>query len=765
MIRNTLISLLILVVVSIGGVAALLWSTLPPSSQDTHIPGLSATVSITLDKDGIPRITAASDADAATALGYLHARDRLFQMELMRRAASGRLSELAGPATLPIDRMMRTLGLRSAAKTDLPALPAATQAMLDAYARGVNAWIAQRGRRAAPEFLLLGAPAPWTATDSLLWGETMGLWLSANWRTELTRLALAGQVPQWMIDQLWPPQDEGGHPDAAAAAPRFAEALQHLIALLPHFPGPYTLPGTASNSWAVDGAHSASGAPLLAGDPHLAFGFPGIWYLARIDTPETTLAGATAPGIPFMVLGRNRDIAWTFTTTGADTQDVFIEKPVGSNDYLTPDGPRPFAIRQEIIRVRGKPAQVLNVRETRHGPVISDLDKGGNGELLAVSMANLKPGNMAAAGLYALNHARSVTEAGAAAAEITAPIQNLTVADRHDIGLFVTGRVPIRRAGDGSAPVRGDDGAHDWIGWASGNDLPHYVNPPSGHLVNANERVAPPDFAVFLGSDWFADWRARRIRELLAATPRATSQDFVNMQHDTISLFARDLLPALSVVQTDDDPSLIALGLLRHWDGSMAMDLPQPLIFNAWIDQFVALVLQRARIPRIDAGPRSEFAAFVLSPRGKRWCEGNCEPLLRIALKTAVADLQSRFGNDPRQWRWGRAHQALFASPFLRNIPLIGSLTTLRIDAPGDDTTINRGVPAQGSFESLHGPEFRAVYDLADLDRSLFVVAPGQSGNPLSRHAGDFLTRWRDGLMITLGPNAAAVAGTIRLLP
>ncbi len=826
--RTVLIILLLIIVLLGAATAGLLWSTLPATSQQAHVPGLSAPVAIDLDADGIPRIQAANDIDAAAALGFVHARDRMFQMELMRRAASGRLSEIAGPGALAIDRMMRVLGLQSRAEADLALLPADTRAELDAYARGVNAWIDLRGRRAAPEFLLLGAPAPWTPVDSLLWGETMGLWLSANWRTELSRLALSGKTPQWMIDTLWPPDHASGHPEASLPAPRMAETAEHLLALLPRFPAPFTQPGTASNAWAVDGAHSASGAPLLAGDPHLAFGFPGIWYLARIDTPNTTLAGATAPGVPFMVLGHNRDIAWTFTTTGADTEDVFIETPAGTDSYATPDGPRPFDVRHEIIKIRGQPDELLTVRETRHGPVISDL-QGGAGPILAVSMASLKPGNMAAAGLRTLNLAHSVAEAGRAAPGITAPIQNLMVADRAGIGLFVTGRVPIRRASDGSVPVAGADGAHDWVGWASGDQLPHFVGPATGHLVNANERVAPPDFPVFLGRDWFGDWRARRIRALLAATPHATPADFARMQRDVISPFANDLVPVLLAVDAKDARAATALGLLHRWDGSMARELPQPLIFTAWIDRFVDLVLQRSGIPLADAGPRSEFAAYLLSPApgptldapgmrsemppgvgsatgsafgqatgpaadsiaaphsnfpagaaahpdpapaagkafgpGARWCGGDCAELLRAALEASISDLATRFGPDPTAWRWGEVHQAVFANPLLARIPVIGRLTTYRIASPGGDTTVDRGVPARGSFDSVHGPGFRAVYDLADLDRSLFVVVPGQSGNPLSSHAADFLQRWRDGETIVLGPKAAIISASIRLLP
>ncbi len=823
-----------LALLAAAALAFLVWLTLPPSSQTAAIPGLSAPVEVSFDADGIPRIHAATARDAAAALGFVHARDRLFQMELMRRNASGRLSELAGPATLPLDRMMRTLGLRASAEADLAALDGETRAMLEAYAAGVNGWIAARGRLAAPEFLVFGAPEPWTATDSLLWAKTMGLFLSGNWRTELARLALAGRLAPARIDELWPPDGAAGHPDAALA-PGPAAAAARLAARLPGFPAEFTQPDRASNAWAVDGRHSATGRPLLAGDPHLGFGQPGIWYLARIETPTGVLAGATAPGVPFLVLGQNGHIAWSFTTTGADVQDVFIETPTPEGGYATPDGPRPFTLRQERIRVRGGPDQVLVVRQTRHGPVISDLDRpdgrdGGQRDrpVLAVAMANLAPGDTAAAGLLALNRAEDLDEAGRAAARISSPVQNLLVAERGRIGLFVTGRVPLRRAGDGAAPAAGADGAHDWVGFASGTQLPRIVDPPSGRLVNANERVAPADFPVFLGRDWYGGWRAARIRTLLAGSDRHGVDDFVAMQRDTRSDYAAGLLPVLRRLPplpglagraqalladrpggepgldrpTEGRPAADELGgpgpgqrgpgqrgpehpgsRPGAWEGDMAMDLPQPLIFNAWMRRFHDAVLTAPDLPEglagTRAGPEAEFTAFVLSPAGAQWCGGDCTRLLGNSLAAAMAGLASRFGPDPAAWRWGAAHQAVFAQPLLRAIPVLGGLTTARIDSPGDGGTIDRGEMAGdrgemagdrgemagAGFDAVHGPSYRGVYDLADPDRSRFVVAPGQSGNPVSRHARDFLARWRDGGTITLGPVPDRVSATLRLVP
>ena len=753
---RTLGAIVALMLLAVAATGAALYLTLPGAHERASIPGLGAPVDVSFDADGIPRIRAASAMDGAAALGYVHARDRMFSMELMRRAASGRLSEIAGTATLPIDRMMRTLDLRHAAAQELATLPPEPRAMLDAYARGVNAWIAGHGRFSAPQSVLLGAPEPWQPTDSLLWGKTMGLYLSGNWRAELSRAALAAHAPRDKVDQLWPPQPDVPSPAATGGDLRYAGLAERLDAALPGFPDPFTLPGTASNEWAVDGAHSVTGAPLLAGDPHLGYSKPGIWYLARIETPAGVLAGATAPGVPFIVIGRNSHIAWTFTTTGADTQDLFEETALPDGEYQAPGGPQPFRIRQEAIGVLFHHDEMLTVRQTRHGPVVSDL-AGPGGPVYAAAIASLQPGDGATAGLLGLNQAASVAEAGKAAAAIASPVQNLLVADRDGIGQFTTGRIPVRRAGDGEWPQPGADGAHDWIGWASGEALPHVAAPPSGRIVNANERVAPPGFPVFMGRDWFGDWRARRIRALLG-DGKSSLSDFAAMQLDTVSAFAEAVLPTLAAVPPSPGLAGRAAALLRGWDGSMAMDAPQPLVFNAWVQRFERDVLARAGIPPNAARPWSEFVAWVLSPAGAGWCGGSCVPLLATALQEAVEPLAAAYGPDPAAWRWGAAHVATFADPML---PALSA----RIAQPGDDTTVYRGGTRPGSFESVHGPGYRGAYDLADLDRSLFMAAPGQSGHPLSRHAQDLMRRWRDGAGLTLGPQPTHVEATLRLEP
>ncbi len=753
-----------LVVFVLCGAAFACWLTLPPARLTLRIPALSAPVNIAFDSHGIPHIRAANEADAATALGYVHARDRMFEMDLMRRAAAGRIAELAGPAALPIDRLARTLGEMQHAERAYAALPGDARALLVAYAAGVNAWIEQRGRFASPEFLLLGAPEPWHPVESLLWNETVSQWLSDNYRTELARLDLAGKLPADRIFQLWPPQPDAPAPDSSSLTQKQG-MLDRLLGILPAFPERFTLPNEASNAWAVDAHHTGTGAPLLAGDPHLALDFPSLWYLARIDTPDTTLVGATAPGVPFMIIGHNRHIAWTFTTAGDDTQDVFIETPLPGGMYATPDGPRPFETRREVIHVRGAPDVVILARSTRHGPVISDLSAEPGGPVLAVEMAGLEV-NGSAPGILGLNRAASVAAAGAAAPLLESPVQNLTVADSQTIALFTTGKVPLRRSGDGSVPVDGADGQHDWTGYASGDALPHFVGPASGILVNANERTATPDFPVFLGRDWHAPWRARRIHQLLDARQSQSIADFTAMQRDDVSVFAQDLLPVFALLPRQGGQPGQAQALLARWDGTMADDLPQPLIFNAAVQLFVSQVLAAAHVPEKDGGPWAGFASWLLGPDGGAWCGGDCKPALGRALRDSVTKLAQTYGGDPASWRWGVAHKAVFAHPLLGDLPLIREIASRRVTVPGDDTTLFRGGSGKlGDFDARHGAGYRGVYDLADLERSRFVVTPGQSGNIFSSHAWDMLALWQAGATVSLPASPDTVSATIGLDP
>lgn len=782
-----LAGLVLLLGLALAGLAGAAWWTLPARDGQVALPGLAAPVAIALDDHGIPRIAAGSEADAWTALGWLHARDRMFQMELMRRGAQGRLAELTGAPALRLDRFMRLLGLVRRAETDWPQLPPEVRAALEAYARGVNAWIAARGRLAAPEFILLGAPEPWQPTDSLLWGKVMGLWLSGNFRTELERARLAAILPPERLATLWPEDRSPGRPDQPArepAAPGSAalgpapalDGLDGLIAALPAFPADAPLPEIASNAWAVAGARSASGAPLLATDPHLGYGAPILWYLARIELPGgRVLAGATAPGVPGIVIGRNERLAWGFTTTHSDTQDVFVERLAGPDAYLTPDGPRPFTVREEVIRVRFGSPVTMRVRETRHGPVLSDLDAPQgrpDGTVLAIAMANLQPGDTAAAGLLAINGARSIADAREAARLITSPSQNLMVAAADGgIAMYLTGRTPLRRAGDGSLPVPGWDDSHAWTGFVPFDALPHVERPASGVLAHANSRTAPPEHPVFLGRDWYGDWRLRRIGRLLDAAPAHEPAGFARMQADTLSLFAEEVLPALRAAPRPDGAAGRAHDLLAGWQGGMEAERQEPLIFHATLARFGRAILAAAGVPEDAARASPEFLHRVMTDpgTGRLWCgTDGCGPALAAALVQAVADLAPIHGADPAAWNWGAAHPARFEHPVLRFVPGIGALARLSAPTAGDGETVARaGTRGErdGVFQNVHGAGFRGVFDLADPAGALVVIATGQSGHPMSRHWGDQLPIWRAGGLIRLGPIEGTPAARLTLNP
>ncbi|MDW8313747.1 MAG: penicillin acylase family protein [Rhodovarius sp.] len=745
----------------VGGVLVLVWSTLPAADQRLALPGLSAPVEITLDGAGIPRIRAATEADAAMALGWLHARDRMFQMEAMRRGAEGRLAEIAGEGALRIDRFMRAMGLADRARESAARLPPEPRAILEAYAAGVNARIAERGRRIAPEFLLLGAPEPWRIEHSLLWGQVMGLWLSGNWRGDLERARLLQQLGPERLAQLFPADATPGHPDRLAAL----RGLHSLLAALPRFPEDIGLPPAASNAFALAPQRSGSDAALLAADPHLGFQAPILWYLVRIELPEGRFrAGATAPGVPLIVIGRNESLAWGFTTTHSDTQDIFIERLVDPDHYLTEEGPRPFAVREARLSVRGGRVERLRIRESRHGVIISDLDPAAaaDGVVLALAAAHLAPGDSAAEGLWLLNRARSIAEARAAAARITSPPQNLLVADAAGgIAMFLTGRTPIRRAGDGSLPVPGHDGSHSWAGFLPFEALPHIENPPSGRLVNANNRPAPPDHPAFLGRHFPGDWRFRRIHALLDAHPRPDARLLAAIQRDNHSLLAEASLPLLRRL-----PASPAQAMLAAWDGEMAADRPEPLLWSAWARRFQALLLAAQGVEEGAGSP--EFLAAVFAGRAPAFCAADCEALAARALAEATAELSARHGAEMTRWRWGEAHVARFEHPLLRFVPVLGALTRLSAPTGGDGQTVNRGgIRGSGAmpFANVHGAGLRLVADLSDPDGLLAIIATGQSGHPLSRHWGDLLPLWAEGRMLRLAREPARVTGRITLAP
>ncbi|MCZ6860109.1 MAG: penicillin acylase family protein [Alphaproteobacteria bacterium] len=781
------------VLVLVAGVAGyfVLRTSLPKIDGTIVVQGLEKPVEIIRDSNGIPHIFAANDRDASFALGYVHAQDRLLQMELMRRFGAGRLAEIVGAPALRVDRVARTLGLYRLAEASFVHLQSKTQAGLKAYAAGVNSYLATHNGLLPMSFYLLGfKPEPWRPADSLVWGRIMATRLAFNWRNELLRAYLAKKIGADKISALWPaaPKDApftlaGGDSNRSQIFETFGAG-----AIFSALPG--DIGSGASNAWVVSGTHTKTGKPILANDPHLQIGAPILWYLAHIETPSGKIIGATVPGVPTVIVGHNGYIAWGFTTTYADTDDVFIERidPKSPSKYLTPTGPKPFKTRTEIIKVKsGKDVQLV-VRETRHGPVLNGmLGKRARaaipaGQVLALSTPWLRESDTTPDALYNLNRARNWTQFTAALRRWVAPPQNITYADvGGTIGLYTPSLIPIRMQGDGYMPVPGWTSEYDWSRFIPFSELPFVKNPMSGRIVNANNRLVGPSYPHFISREWGAHYRASRISKLLANTANHDLDTMAKIQGDRLSVMAADLLPLLLAAPVKGERQKRAVQLLRGWNREMDRKRPEPLIFMAWVREINRALYadELGKLFPLYFGVRPKVVRHMLT-KDTSWCDDvrtpskeTCNQRIATALDRALTDLRKRYGAEPADLRWGKAHYADFRHPVLNYVPVIKRIANLSIPSNGGRFTVNKASPrigdAKAPFAQRSGPGYRAIYDLAKLDRSRFIIATGQSGNPFSRHYDDFVERWRDIRYVKITGTRAELrrnaSGVLSLIP
>ena len=767
--RRIGLGVLLLVLAAAGSGTLFLRSSLPVTDGILSLPGLEAPVEITRDARGIPTVRAASKHDADFALGFLHAQERLFQMDLMRRYGAGRLSEIFGRATLNLDRTVRVLGFYRAAEAQYSGLSPQVRAALDAYAAGVNAFLETRHGALPPEYYLLGLkPEPWRPADSLVWGKIMDFELTGNYRGELLRARLLQRLSPDDLAVLFPRYPKGAPVALHARALYEHLPLDKLYALLPPGAGPQA----ASNNWVLDGAHSQSGKPLLANDPHLDFSAPGVWFLARIVTPGLTLAGVTAPGTPFLVIGHSDRIAWGFTTTGGDVEDLYVERadPADPSRYLTPDGSQPFATRQEQIGLNDGTSLALTVRETRHGPVISDLAGDGAADLLALKTTWLGADDHTPDALWGIARARDWDGFRAALRSFTAPQQNIVYADVDgNIGFIAPSRIPIRAAGDGWLPAPGWTDDHEWTGAIPFDALPSALNPPGGRIVTANNKIVPDDYPYFITRDWELPYRAERIDALIDAAPVQSPDASARIQGDDLSLAAGRLLPLMLGFAPANDAARAAVERLRQWNGRMDRDRAEPLIFIAWLRELARGVLaEKLGVYFRDYWSLRPEVLLGILREHQAWCgKDGCAAALALALDRALADLRRRYGTDMDGWRWGEAHEAKFLSGFWSHVPLLNGWAALAIAADGGEDTVNAAEmnvrDDADPFRDRHGPTLRMIVDLAHPDAARFMIAPGQSGNPLSRHWGDLMRPWRDLDYLTIGDDRGG--GTLTLEP
>ncbi len=492
----------------VGGAAAgWVWTTLPATKGDFAVTGLDAPVEIVRDKHGVPHIYAKTARDGYFALGFVHAQDRFWQMEATRRLGAGRLAEVVGPRALESDKWMRTLGLYKLAERQFEESSDEVKSALNAYAAGVNAALAH-GRawpwsKPAIEFTVLGyTPEKWKPADSLVWGKVMATRLGGNWRDEVLRARLARKLAPQRVGQMWPlyPGDAPHTVEKLAALTRDLDLdrLDRLAAAVTDPPG---TPRGASNAWVINRQHTTTRGAILANDPHLHFAAPIVWYLARIKAGELDIAGATVPGMPFTTLGHNDRIAWGITNTYSDVQDLFVEQiDADGKQYRTPDGMKPFETATETIAVKGGDAIRLTVRRSRHGPVVSDVvgaigKAAGKDAVMALAATFLEPNDTTVEAIYKLNRAQNWEAFLAALKDWRTPQSNFVYADTSgNIGFVAPGLVPVRKKGWGLVPSPGWDGETDWNGFLPFDELPKVYNPPSGRIVNANNRITPDGY-------------------------------------------------------------------------------------------------------------------------------------------------------------------------------------------------------------------------------------------------------------------------------
>lgn len=768
--------------------------SLPNYQGRLHLKGLSAKVHVWRDAHGVPHIFANNDRDAYRALGYIHASERLFQMEMQRRAGQGRLSEVIGKDMLGVDKFIRTLGFYPLAQSSFKAMSPGAQADFQAYADGVNAWIESHRFSLPPEFVLLGFhPEPWQPADSVVWGKLMALQLSHNYKLEILRAQLAEALTPAQRLNLFPPLGDTPVTTEPKVTNKKSAGLPPMIngGLTDRLIGEDTLGNVtgldhaASNEWVVAGSRTNTGKPILANDPHLTLEAPILWYLARLVTPDHMIKGATVPGLPIVLLGQNDAIAWGFTTTGSDVEDLYYEKlsPQDREQYLTPKGPRPFDTRAEIIHVKGEKDVTLNVRQTRHGPILSDVDDdmaklAGPDRVLALAFTGLGADDTTSEALLKIDHAQSWPDFLTALRLYQAPPQNVVFADnKGDIAFINPGLFPIRKKGDdGLMPSDGSTNAHDWAGWVPFEEWPQIVNPPVGFIFNANNAIVSSKAKHFLGADWEEAYRAERLQEYFNATATHSLDTSTAMQADHISLAAKQLLPYLLKQKPWNDASTEVLKQLAAWDESMDADRPEPLIFEAWMMKMHQhLLVEKSNNALKEKGLFAATAiANILRNNGKGWCDKpGCDDMIRQSLDDALAMLAQRDGVDRNAWRWGREHITLLPNKVFSHVPYFKDRTDLSVSSSGDFYTLDRG----GSFKDdpdhpfarTHGGGYRAIYDLADPAQSRFMITTGESGHILSPHYGDLVQMWNKVEYITLNGSEAelnaAHADKLSLVP
>ncbi len=807
---RTLVLLLVLALVLTMYVYWTIHRSYPQLSGKIAVPGIGRDVTVYRDKYGVPQIYADDPDDLMRAQGYVHAQDRFWEMDFRRHVTAGRLSELFGKTTLDTDKVVRTMGWRRVAEQELPLLRVDTRRYLEAYAQGVNAWLGQHKNTSTQslEYAVLGLqqtgyePEPWTAVDSLAWLKAMAWDLRSNMDDELGRAIADTKVAPARVDQLYPdyPYDrnpvivDGGKagkapkatPRARALSPaltRVSEALRAVPSMIGDGG-----PGIGSNSWVVAGSRTNTGKPLLANDPHLAPHMPSLWAQTGLHCRTVSTAcpfdvvGFGFSGVPGVVIGHDDRIAWGFTNLGPDVTDLYLEHVSGTT-YEYKGARLPMDTRTEQIKVAGAATVKLTVRSTRHGPLLSDVytdaRTAGHGMAVALRWTALDPGRTADA-IVSLDTARNWDDFRAAAKTFEVPAQNLVYADVDgNIGYQAPGVIPIRTKGDGRRPAEGWTGDQEWKGFVPFDKLPSVLNPPQGYIVTANNAATPDGVGPMLTKDWSYGYRAARIRQLVAGTPKMDAATMGRIQLDSRNGFAPTLVPQL--LRVGSGP---AVSLLRNWDFGQGSGSAPAAFYNA-VYRHLMIRTFNDELPegaRPDSGDRwYEVMRNLLNAPGDPWWDDvrtagkkeTRDDILRLALKDADAELRDKLGGNPSKWKWGDLHKLeltneTFGTSGIGPIEWLFNRGPIKL-AGGDSVVDATGWDLQEGYQVSWVPSMRMIADLADLDRSRWINLTGASGHAFDSHYWDQAPLWARGDTIPMRSNPSTVrreaAHTLTLTP
>jgi penicillin G amidase len=770
---------------------------LPPVEGEVRIAGLGAPVEVIRDRWGVPHIYARSLDDLFRAQGYVVAGDRLFQIDFLLRLANGRLAELLGEMVLPLDRFFRTVGLNRAGRRSAERYDELSRTMVEAFIAGVNAWV--ETLRAAPvEYRILDLepqPLP-TGDDGLGYvaasGGFMAWILSANWDAELLRTQIAEAMGFEAMTALFPDVDTeaasviAGKNGAASGGRRSALEILRTA--------PITPKGQGSNNWVVSGSRTEGGKPLLANDTHLAVQMPSIWYECHLAGPDYEASGVALPTAPGIVIGHTAHHAWGLTNVSGDVQDLYLERLNQDRTAALYEGVwEPLTVHREEIRVRRSEPVVLEVLESRHGPILDSymigvtlpqVVEGGIAETYALRWVGHER-TVPLSTLVAMARAAGFQDFREAVRTWECPGQNMVYADVDGaIGYQCTGRHPIRRRGDGTVPVPGWTAEYEWDGYIPFEDLPWSEDPDEGFLATANSKIHDDGYPYLISKDFLPPFRVRRAVELITATAMHSRETFARMQQDTVSLPARGILPLLLEVEPAGDRQKEALSYLDGWDGDLAAGSVSACIYEVWCQRIAREVLHERLGPELFAhyyGRRQWTNAFhfqvlpaLLRYPAATWFQADGrrarDEVLRRALDATIAELGAALGEDMADWRWGALHKVRFVGP-LAIIPDIGDLLTAGVvEVGGDEQTLHQGQFEPGhSYDVVVVPSWRQIVDLADIDASIGVITTGQSGNPSSPHFNDQVGLWGRGeyhpLPLTSGAVEAAAKSRLTLVP